>query len=92
MIKFFAPVCFGVYLIHDNMLVDRYFLAKKFEFLANMDPISMIIGIILIGAGIFVACSLIDWIRELLFRKLKVKSRLANLEKNIYLKFDNYLS
>ena len=92
MIKFFAPVCFGVYLIHDNMIVDKYVLAKKFAFLANMDPISMIIGIILIGVGIFVSCSLIDWIRELLFRKLKVKSRLANLEKNIYLKFDNYLS
>ena len=89
-IKFFAPVCFGVYLIHDNMIVDKYVLAKKFAFLANMDPISMIIGIILVGVGIFVACSLIDWIRELLFRKLKVKSRLANLEENIYLKFDNY--
>ncbi len=92
MIKFFAPVCFGVYLIRDNMIVDKYVLAKKFAFLANMDPISMIIGIILVGVGIFVACSLIDWIRELLFRKLKVKSRLANLEENIYLKFDNYLS
>ena len=90
MIKFFAPVCFGVYLIHDNMIVDKYVLAKKFAFLANMDPISMIIGIILVGVGIFVACSLIYWIRELLFRKLKVKSRLANLEENIYLKFDNY--
>ena len=75
MIKFFAPVCFGVYLIHDNMIVDKYVLAKKFAFLANMDPISMIIGIILVGVGIFVACSLIDWIRELLFRKLKVKTR-----------------
>ena len=52
----------------------------------------MIIGVILIGVAIFVVCALIDWIRELLFRKLKVKSRLANLEKNIYLKFDNYLS
>ena len=41
---------------------------------------------------IYIVCSLIDWIRELLFRKLKVKSRLANLEENIYLKFDNYLS
>ena len=51
----------------------------------------MIIGVILIGVAIFVVCA-IDWIRELLFRKLKVKSRLANLEKNIYLKFDNYLS
>ena len=91
LIKFFAPVCFGVYLIHDNMSVDHYFLSGKFAFLANMDPVSMVLGIILCGVGIFVACSLIDWIRELLFRKLKVKSRLACLEEKIYLKFDNYL-
>ncbi|MBR3141167.1 MAG: hypothetical protein IKF11_09980 [Methanobrevibacter sp.] len=57
-----------------------------------MNPILMIISVILIGVAIFVVCALIDWIWELLFKKLKVKSRLANLEKNIYLKFDNYLS
>jgi len=57
-----------------------------------MDPISMVIGVILIGLGIFISCSLVDWIRELLFRKLKVKSRLANLEENIYSKFNNYLN
>ena len=57
-----------------------------------MDPISLVIGAILIGLGIFVACSLIDWIRELIFRKLKVKSRFAKLEENIYLKFDSYLN
>ncbi|WP_405306879.1 hypothetical protein [Methanobrevibacter sp.] len=74
------------------MSVDWYFLSGKFEFLAHMDPVSMVIGVILCGAGIFVACSLIDWIRELLFRKLKVKSRLARLEEKISLKFDNYLN
>jgi TM2 domain-containing membrane protein YozV len=73
------------------MSVDHYFLSGKFAFLANMDLVLMVIGIILCGVGIFVACSLIDWIRELLFRKLKVKSRLAGLEEKIYLKFDNYL-
>ena len=52
----------------------------------------MIIGIIMAGLGIFVICSLVDWIRELLFRKLKVKSRLATLEENIYSKFNNYLN
>ena len=91
-IKFFAPVCFGVYLIHDNMSIDHFFLGGKFTFLAQMDPISLVIGAILIGLGIFVACSLIDWIRELIFRKLKVKSRFAKLEENIYLKFDSYLN
>ena len=92
LIKFFTPVCFGVYLIHDNMSFAHFFLDKKFAFLAQMGPISMVIGVILIGLGIFISCSLVDWIRELLFRKLKVKSRLANLEENIYSKFNNYLN
>ena len=92
LIKFFAPVCFGVYLIHDNMSIDHYFLGNKFAFLAHMDPVSLVIGAIACGLGIFVACSLIDWIRELIFRKLKVKSRLAGLEENISLKLDNYLN
>ena len=91
-IKFFAPVCFGVYLIHDNMAFAHYFLDGKFAFLAHMNPILLVIGVILIALGIFVACSLIDWVRELLFRKLKVKSRFASLEENIYSKFDNYLN
>ena len=90
-IKFFTPVCFGVYLIHNNMSLAHFYFDGKFAFLAQMNPILMIISVILIGVAIFVVCA-IDWIRELLFRKLKVKSRLANLEKNIYLKFDNYLS
>ena len=89
-IKFFAPVCFGVYLIHDNMSFAYYFLDGKFTFLAQMNPILMVISVILFGLGIFVVCALIDWIRELLFRKLKVKSRFANFEENIYSKFDNY--
>ena len=92
LIKFFTPVCFGVYLIHDNMSFAYFFLDKKFAFLAQMNPVLMVIDIILIGLGIFIVCSLVDWIRELLFRKLKVKSRLANLEENIYSKFNNYLN
>lgn len=92
LIKFFTPVCFGVYLIHDNMSFAYFFLDKKFAFLAQMNPILMVIDIILIGLGIFIVCSLVDWIRELLFRKLKVKERFGKFEENVYLKFDNYLN
>ena len=91
-IEFFTPVCFGVYLIHNNMSLAHFFFDKKFEFIAHMDPISLFISVILIGAGIFVVCGLVDWIRELLFRKLKVKKRFAQFEENVYLKFDKYLN
>ncbi len=46
----------------------------------------------IIKKGTMVVCALIDWIRELLFRKLKVKERFGKFEENVYLKFDNYLN
>ena len=92
LVKFFTPVCFGVYLIHDNMALAYFFFDGKFEFIAQFDPISLFISVIVLGIGIFVVCALIDWIRELLFRKLKVKERFGKFEENVYLKFDNYLN
>ena len=92
LVKFFTPVCFGVYLIHDNMALAYFFFDGKFEFIAQFDPISLFISVIVLGIGIFVVCALIDWIRELLFRKLKVKERFGKFEGNVYLKFDNYLN
>lgn len=40
----------------------------------------MVGGVILCDIGIFVVCSLIDWIRELLFRKMRIKDRLSRIE------------
>ena len=89
-INFFTPVCFGVYLIHSNSALAPLFFEGKFTFLAQLNPNFMIIGIIIMGLGIFISCALIDWIRELIFRKLKIKSRFAKFEEKIYLKFDTY--
>ena len=82
-IGFFSPVCFGVYLIHDNMAFSHYFISGRFAFLAQKNPFIMSIGIIMSGLGIFIICSLVDWTRELLFRKLKVEEKLAGLENNL---------
>ncbi|SEA62612.1 Surface polysaccharide O-acyltransferase, integral membrane enzyme [Oribacterium sp. KHPX15] len=81
-IRFFSPVCFGVYLIHDNMTVSYYLLVNKFGFLAQQNPAMMTVGVIVIGFTIFIVCSLIDWIRELIFRRLKIKERFCRLERN----------
>ena len=77
------PVCFGVYLIHDNMTVSYYLLGDRFAFLAEQNPLIMVGGVILAGVGIFVVCSLIDWVRELLFRKLRIKDRLCRIEQKL---------
>ena len=82
-IGFFSPVCFGVYLIHDNMAFSHYFINGKFAFLAQKNPFIMSVGIVLGGLGIFIICSLVDWARELLFRKLKVEEKLAGFLKNV---------
>ena len=78
-ISFFTPVCFGVYLIHDHMTFSYYFIRDKFVFLLNTNAALTIIGSILCGIAIFIVCSLIDWMRELLFRKLKIEERFKKL-------------
>ncbi len=90
-INFFAPVCFGVYLIHDNYLIRHYLMKNSFAFLANFNALSMTLLIIGFALAIFISCSLIDWIRELLFRKLKIKIRFANLEERINNSLDEFL-
>lgn len=90
-INFFAPVCFGVYLIHDNYLIRQYFMKNAFAFLANFNALSMTLLIIGFALAIFISCSLIDWIRELIFEKLELKLRLANLEERINNRLDELL-
>ena len=65
------------------MTVSYYLLGGRFAFLAEQNPLVMVGGVILAGIGIFVVCALIDWIRELLFRKLRIKDRLSRIKKVI---------
>ena len=89
--SFYAKIAIMAILLVFGVMASTYesFKAPLIN-LATMPFI--LIGVILIGLAIFVVFSLVDWVRELLFRKLKVKSRLANFEENLYLKFNNYLN
>jgi len=90
-IAFFAPLCFSVYLIHEHPLFREYFIKDKFVFLAKCNPFIMIVGIIGLGVGIFLACSLIDVIRDLLFKWLKLKQRLNSIEQKADAYFEKKL-
>ena len=71
-IKFFAPLTFGVYLIHVNP-----FLWESgeglFEHLASRSIFVILLYIVVVTAAVFLSCSMIDYIRLLIFKSLKVK-------------------
>ncbi len=69
--KFVTPLVFGVYLIHDNPLV-RYNLITKTVFIANYSPILIILLILAVAIGIFIACAIVEYLRQLFFKYAKI--------------------
>lgn len=72
-ISFFAPLTFGVYLIHDEPLMRSNFISNKLVFLTELHPALMIGSVIGIAVSIWLVCSLIDKLRLEIFKLLKIK-------------------
>ena len=82
-ISFITPSVFSVYLIHDNPFIRELFIANKFTFINAYNPI-IASGIILSAAlSVFFMCLLIDEIRVVLFKFLRVSQITTALEKKI---------
>lgn len=86
-IKIFAPVSFGVYLIHVNPYVWEL-LKDKFKFAIKFNSIKLFFAVLCFALIIFIVCALLDYIRELIFKLFKVKKIIqkceAKLIKNIW--------
>ncbi|MBE6782107.1 MAG: acyltransferase [Ruminococcaceae bacterium] len=75
-----APLTFGVYLIHDNPNIRKHLIQGVFERVAAYNPLITIAIVLSTVICIFVICVLIDFLRDRLFKLLKVKERLLKLE------------
>lgn len=84
-IGWFAPVAFGVYLIHLHQdLYQRIFLTgRRFAPLGQKSPVVMVLGVLASAAGIFLVCALIDKMRLWVFEKLRLRQRLRALEERL---------
>ena len=83
LIGFFAPLSFGVYLIHVNPLVWVHFMKGRFAEIASL-PLWLMIGAILLTAiCLYLACSLIDALRHYLFKLLRIKEVIYAVEKRL---------
>lgn len=72
-LRIFAPASFGVYLFHEEPLIRKLFITKKFEYLLNYNPLVTCLLVLSIALFIWLLGSLIDIARKYTFDKLKVK-------------------
>lgn len=82
-VTFFAPLAFGVFLIHANFIFERWY--QQFQFCKWLEGNSYIyvIGVPVFVIFIFVLCSLMEYLRVKLFKLIN--------EKELTVKFCNRL-
>lgn len=81
LIRFFAPVSFGVYLLHAEPLMWDHFLSDAFTWAVRYNAV--VTCLIAIGAAlaIWLAGSLVDHVRRLLFKLLHVDKLCRKVDK-----------
>jgi surface polysaccharide O-acyltransferase-like enzyme len=92
-IAFFAPIAFGVYLIHEEPLIRDNFINGRFEEYLKYNPVVMVLLVLGTAFAIWLVCSLIDRIRLKLFEVLKIKQLAGNIENSLKkINFKNFYS
>lgn len=82
-VKFFAPVTFGVYLIHEQPLITNTFIVGKFAEYTDSSCVGMVAAAIGTALCIWFICSVIDRGRLILFDLINVKGGAVCLEKKL---------
>ncbi|MCR4661385.1 MAG: acyltransferase [Clostridia bacterium] len=82
LIAFFAPTSFGVYIIHVHPFMWKY-LNNVFAKYAMFNPFLLILSVIGTALALYIGCSIIDYLRSLLFKVIRLKPGLQKLEEAI---------
>lgn len=80
LVQVLSPLAFSVYLLHEHPLVRENLVAGRMAFLAELPVPLMLPAFIAIVVGLFAVLSAFDFVRERIFRKLKLKDRLYAAE------------
>ena len=75
-----TPASLGVYIIHVNPLVYWRILADSTTPFLQYNTSMMLLRVLLAAFGIYMICSLIDLVRIVIFKKLKIKEKTALLD------------
>ena len=74
LISFFSPLTFGIYLLHNHGLVRIHIVRNNyFSWILKYKSFKLIIMEIYCSVLIFIICSILDYIRNLLFKLFKIR-------------------
>lgn len=79
-IQIISPLTFSVYLISDNYYIRTYFINNKFIYASNFSPAKIVLFVLSLSFLIFCICITIDYIREYLFKKMKIHDKLKKID------------
>lgn len=71
-VTFFAPISFGVYLIHTHPFVWNDLLIDRFANYSALSPYFLIAFVLLTAISIFISCSLVDFFRKKIFSLFRI--------------------
>ncbi len=74
-VRTFSPAAFGVYLIHCHPLIFER-LSGRFGPLVSRGPLTMTVLLLLAALAIYLSCLIVDYLRILLFRRLRIREHL----------------
>lgn len=73
LIRFASPLAFGVYLIHNHPLVSDALMENRFASYASLPGPLLVLAVIGTAVVIYLVCTVVDAMRSLLFRLLRVR-------------------
>ncbi|MCR1901984.1 acyltransferase family protein [Ligilactobacillus apodemi] len=79
-IKGFAPLTFGVYLIHLQPMVAVHLIQGRFSSLAKEAPLILLVDVVGGSLLIYLGCSLLEKLRQVLFSLLRIELLVQKLE------------
>lgn len=88
-VQVLSATSFGVYLIHSSYFPWEFLLKDRFCLFAQFNVFVMLLCILATALAIYLICSIIDYLRGLLFRYLRINQLSQRIEKILSIFFDN---
>lgn len=86
-IKFFVPLSVAVFFIHANPFIEEWFRTVGFSSYINNRTLLYALVIPAITISVFIVCTLLDYLRNVLFEKIRLNKVIDNVSSYI----DKYL-
>ena len=82
-ITFFAKHSFGVYLFHEHPFIRQAIIKDRLIFIANYNPLLAILTILGIALLVYLLGTLIEFIRKLIFKLIKLDKLTEKIDNKI---------